>query len=84
MIYSRIRLAILFIVIVLNNISASGQYLDSIRNSFNSPPDSAKPSVYWWWLFNRVDKEGITRDLEEFRAKGISGVILICTGGYAG
>jgi hypothetical protein len=31
-----------------------------------------------------VNKEGITRDLEEFRAKGISGVNLICTGGYAG
>lgn len=57
---------------------------DSLKNSFLSPPDSAKPRVYWWWLFNRVDKAGITRDLEEFRAKGISGVNLICTGGYAG
>ena len=47
-------------------------------------PDSAKPRVYWWWLFNRVDKAAITRDLEEFKAKGISGVNLICTGGYAG
>ncbi len=43
-----------------------------------------KPSVYWWWLFNRVDKKGITRDLEQFKAKGIGGVNLICTGGYAG
>jgi len=57
---------------------------NALRNSFVSPPDSVKPRVYWWWLFNRVDKEGITRDLEEFRAKGISGVNLICTGGYAG
>ena len=51
---------------------------------FATPPDSAKPRVYWWWLYNRVDQEGITRDLEEFKAKGISGVNLICTGGYAG
>ncbi|MCX6224045.1 MAG: glycosyl hydrolase [Bacteroidia bacterium] len=57
---------------------------DSLRTSFIAPPDAAKLRVYWWWLFNRVDKEGITRDLEEFRAKGISGVNLICTGGYAG
>jgi hypothetical protein len=55
-----------------------------LRDSFISPPDWAKPRVYWWWLYNRVDKEGITRDLEEFKAKGISGVNLICTGGYAG
>jgi hypothetical protein len=57
---------------------------DTLLRSFVSPPESAKPRVYWWWLFNRVDREGITRDLEEFKAKGISGVNLICTGGYAG
>ena len=67
-----------------DNVSVNGQGLDSLRNSFISPPDYAKPRVYWWWLFNRVDKEGITRDLEEFKSKGISGVNLICTGGYAG
>jgi hypothetical protein len=57
---------------------------DTMQSSFVSPPNSAKPRVYWWWLFNRVDKAGITQDLEEFKAKGISGVNLICTGGYAG
>lgn len=72
------------VLIVLNTVLVSGKNPDSLRNSFISPPDYAKPRVYWWWLFNRVDKEGITRDLEEFRAKGISGVNLICTGGYAG
>jgi hypothetical protein len=57
---------------------------NTLLRSFVSPPDSVKPRVYWWWLYNRVNKEGITRDLEEFKAKGISGVNLICTGGYAG
>jgi hypothetical protein len=61
-----------------------GQDRDALKASFLTPPDSAKPRVYWWWLFNRIDREGITRDLEQFRAKGISGVNLICTGGYAG
>ncbi len=55
-----------------------------LEQGFECPPESAKPRVYWWWLFNRVDKEGITRDLEEFKAKGISGVNMICTGGYGG
>ncbi len=62
----------------------SSDELDALRSSFFAPPDSAKPRVYWWWLYNRVDKAGITRDLEEFKAKGIGGVNLICTGGYAG
>lgn len=84
MIYRKLRLVIFFIVIILNNVPASGLDLDSLRNSFISPPDYAKPRVYWWWLFNRVDKAGITRDFEQFKAKGIIGVNLICTGGYAG
>ena len=60
------------------------QKSDESRHSFNAPPNQAKPRVYWWWLYNRINKEGITRDLEEFKDKGISGVNLICTGGYAG
>lgn len=80
----KLRLVIYLCLILLPNISLLGKDLDSLSNAFFSPPDSAKPRVYWWWLFNRVDKAGITRDLEEFKAKGISGVNLICTGGYAG
>jgi len=57
---------------------------DTLLSSFHSPPDSAKSRVYWFWIYNRVTKEGITRDLEQFKAKGISGVNLICNGGYAG
>jgi len=57
---------------------AGGGNLDK---GFVTPPDEAKPRVYWFWIFNRVDKEGITRDLVEFKAKGISGVTLICNGG---
>lgn len=55
-----------------------------LDSGFAKPPASAQPRVYWFWLFNRVDKAGITRDLEQFKAKGISGVNLICNGGYAG
>ncbi|MES2428050.1 MAG: glycosyl hydrolase [Bacteroidota bacterium] len=57
---------------------------DTLLAAFHSPPDSAKLRVYWFWIYNRVTREGITRDLEEFKAKGISGVNLICNGGYAG
>jgi hypothetical protein len=82
--FFRLKLVTYLVLITLTNLSAYGKDLDSLKNSFLSPPDSAKPRVYWWWLYNRVDKAGITRDLEEFNAKGISGVNLICTGGYAG
>jgi hypothetical protein len=67
-----------------NYLKKSTSATDTLLRSFHSPPDTAKPRVYWFWEFNRVTKEGITRDLEQFKAKGISGVNLICTGGYAG
>ncbi len=60
------------------------QQIQELRKFFLTPPKQAKPRVYWWWLYNRVNKEAITRDLEAFKSKGISGVNLICTGGYAG
>lgn len=72
------------LVIFLCCNSVVGQRAGDLSDLFVSPPDRAKPRVYWWWLYNRVNKGSITRDLEEFKAKGISGVNLICTGGYAG
>jgi hypothetical protein len=82
--FFKIRLAVILVLITIISYPVHGKNPDTLRLSFLSPPDSAKSRVYWWWLFNRVDKAGITRDLEEFKAKGISGVNLICTGGYAG
>lgn len=57
-----------------------GMAADELERHFITPPDSARPSCYWWWLNSLVDKEGITRDLEEFKAKGMGGVMLICSG----
>jgi hypothetical protein len=75
--------ALAFIVIVAG-LTACKPAASGLDEGFLHPPDAAKPRVYWWWLFNRINKAAITRDLEEFKAKGISGVNLICTGGYAG
>ncbi|TSJ40492.1 glycosyl hydrolase [Mucilaginibacter corticis] len=69
---------------VKKRINKNGLAKDTLLNLFHTPPDSAKSRVYWFWIYNRVTKEGITRDLEQFKAKGISGVNLICNGGYAG
>ncbi|MCF7957720.1 MAG: hypothetical protein K9M57_04650, partial [Phycisphaerae bacterium] len=55
-----------------------------LTQGFITPPDSAKPRVFWWWLNSLVDREAITRDLEEFRAKGIGGVLIVDAGGNPG
>jgi hypothetical protein len=55
-----------------------------LEKNFVNPPDAAKPSGYWWWLNANVDREAITRDMEEFSAKGIGSVLLVCSGNWCG
>jgi hypothetical protein len=52
----------------------------ALAQSFLTPPDDAKPWVYWWWLESDASKEGITRDLEEMKRQGIGGVLLFDSG----
>ena len=44
-----------------------------LEEGFVEPPDAAKPRTYWWWLNGLVDREGITRDLEEMARVGVGG-----------
>lgn len=63
---------------------AIGQGSPDFKSGFISPPDSAKPGVFWWWLNGLVDKEAITRDLEEFQEKGIGEALIVDAGGTPG
>jgi hypothetical protein len=58
--------------------------VEDLEKNFSNPPESAKPSCYWWWLNANVDKEAITRDMNEFSAKGIGSVLLVCSGNWCG
>ena len=53
---------------------------DLLEKDFLVPPDAAKPWVYWWWLDGAVSKEGLTKDLEEMKEKGISGAVIFDAG----
>lgn len=48
-----------------------------MKNVFLSPPESAKPWVFWYWLHGAVSKEGITADLEAMKTAGIGGAYLM-------
>jgi hypothetical protein len=50
---------------------------DDLAKNFVSPPDSARPWVYWFWVNNNVTKEGITADLEAMKRVGIGGVLIM-------
>ncbi len=53
-----------------------------LEKNFQNPPQPVRPQVWWWWLQTNTSKEAITHDLEEMKAKGLSGC-LILDGGVA-
>jgi hypothetical protein len=55
---------------------AAQSYADAARG-FVTPPEEARPWVYWFWVNNNVTKEGITADLEAMKRVGIGGVLIM-------
>ncbi len=53
----------------------------TLENGWTNPPNSARLRAYWWWLNGNVTKESITRDLEQMKAKGFGGAVIIDAGG---
>ncbi|PTY05149.1 glycosyl transferase family 2 [Opitutaceae bacterium EW11] len=48
----------------------------TLRREFAGSPVS-KPGVYWWWLDGAVNRQAITKSLEELAAKGVGEVLLV-------
>ena len=47
---------------------------EDLERGFQTPPDAAKPRVWWHWMNGNVTKEGITADLEWMKRVGIGGM----------
>lgn len=45
--------------------------------NFLTPPDDARPGVYWYFMDGNFSKEGITKDLESMRHQGIGYVVFL-------
>ncbi len=55
--------------------------LAQLRQGFATPPAEARLRCYWWWLNGHTDKATITHDLEEMKAKGFGGALLVDANG---
>jgi hypothetical protein len=49
----------------------------SLAEAFQSPPDSVRPGVYWYFMDGNLSKEAMTADLESMRDVGIGQVIFL-------
>jgi len=59
-------------VLVLLVLSSLGGYAQD-KIQFQTPPNSAKPRVWWHWMNGNITKEGIQKDLEWMSRVGIGG-----------
>lgn len=48
-----------------------------LKKTFQSPPRSARPWVYWFWMNGNITREGITADLEAMKEAGIGGCLIM-------
>ncbi len=48
-----------------------------LRKAFLSPPEDAKPWVFWYWLHGAVSAEGISADIKAMKEAGIGGAYLM-------
>lgn len=57
------------------NLKAHGQNtkLGNFLQSFMSPPNAARPRVWWHWMNGNITKEGIRKDLLWMHRSGIGG-----------
>jgi len=53
----------------------------SLETGWGNPPNEARLRAYWWWLNGNVTRSSITHDLEQMKAKGFGGAVLIDAGG---
>src|ERR1017187_10434089 len=59
----------------------SQQPRDPLETGFADPTPEARLRCYWWWLNGNTNESAITRDLEQMRAKGYGGAILVDANG---
>lgn len=76
-------LVLAIMLVVAFAIQAGAQQSTAIieNKAFANPPQSYGIRCWWWWLNGNIDKETITRDLEEMKAKGFSGACIFDAGG---
>ena len=51
--------------------------LDVMRENFVSPPETARPGVYWYFMDGNISKESVTKDLESMKKAGIGYVTFL-------
>lgn len=70
------KIAILISVLFFSGCINSGAQNQKFLKGFRDPGKEFRPRAYWDWLNGDVSLPGLTRDLEEAKAKGLGGLLM--------
>ena len=62
-----------FFTYLLSSFFALSSQAQVLKNGFLSPPQEARPRVWWHWMDGNITKDGIRKDLEWMHRAGIGG-----------
>ncbi|MBL7970702.1 MAG: hypothetical protein JNL03_04205, partial [Prolixibacteraceae bacterium] len=51
--------------------------MQELKKSFETPPDSVRPGVYWYFMDGNLSREAMTADLEAMKEAGIGNVLFL-------
>ena len=74
---ARRLLAVLLALVAMTCPCLAAAPAGTLDQGFRSPPPSARPWVYWFWLNSNITREGITADLEAMQRVGVVGVLIM-------
>ena len=65
---------VLLLAMMASNWGSAQTQLRELAEEFKNPGNEARPRAYWNWLNGSVTLDGLTRDLEEAKDKGLGGL----------
>lgn len=70
----------LMCLVAMVSCAGGGDGTSALKEGFQTPPLTARPGVYWYFMDGNFSKDGITKDLESMRDAGIGYVIFLEVG----
>ena len=64
-------------ILVCFAISFGAASAATLEDSFKSPPDSARPGVYWYFMDGNLDREEMVKDLESMKEVGLGNLVFL-------
>ncbi len=72
-----LSLIALLAMAALANLAPAAEQSADLERQFQTPPASARPWVYWFWMNGNITRAGITADLEAMHDVGIGGCLIM-------